>query len=161
MSTITALLGLHKGTPLAALLGQRQKIMDLTEASGEAVLAPRAPGGLPHGLRALVALRAAMAVGDDDLVGLYRARLQACADAAAYAGLAAPDAVPDDARLAALLRHADLLARDPRHATRADIERLKAAGVAEDDIVRLAELCAFLAYQARLVAGLRLLKGRA
>jgi uncharacterized protein YciW len=160
MSTITALLGLQEGTPLAALLDQRQKIMDLTQASGEAVLTPRAPGGLPHGLRALIALRAAIAVGDDDLVEHYRARLQACADGAAYAGLAAPDAAPDDARLAALLRHADLLARDPRHATQQDIERLKTAGIEEADIVRLAELCAFLAYQARLVAGFRLLKGR-
>jgi uncharacterized protein YciW len=102
-----------------------------------------------------------MAVGDEDLIGHYGARLEACTDAAAYAEFVASDSTPDDVWLAAILRHADLLTRDPRRATRQDIERLKAAGVEEADIVRLAELCAFLAYQARLLLGLRLLKGQA
>jgi uncharacterized protein YciW len=61
-----------------------------------------------------------------------------------------------DARLAAILRHVDMVTRTPRQATRADIEALKAAGVEEADIVRLSELVAFVSYQARVIAGLRL-----
>ena len=58
-----------------------------------------------------------------------------------------------------MARHADLLTTAPREATRQDIERLKAAGVAEPDIVRLAELAAFVNYQLRVIAGLKVLKG--
>ena len=39
-----------------------------------------------------------------------------------------------------------------------DIAALKAAGVGEADIVRLSELAAFVNYQLRVVAGLKLLK---
>ena len=45
--------------------------------------------------------------------------------------------------------------------TRLDIADLQAAGVADADIVRLAELNAFLAYQIRVIAGLRLMQGHA
>ena len=57
-----------------------------------------------------------------------------------------------------MARHADLLTISPREASRGDIEALKAAGVAEPDIVRLAELAAFVNYQLRVVAGLKVLK---
>lgn len=46
----------------------------------------------------------------------------------------------------------------PRTATKDDIQTLYEAGVSDADIVRLAELAAFLGYQARLVAGLRLME---
>ena len=57
-----------------------------------------------------------------------------------------------------MARQADLLTLAPRTATRGDIAALTAAGLAEADIVRLAELAAFVNYQLRVVAGLRLLK---
>ncbi|WP_159716216.1 CMD domain-containing protein [Geminicoccus flavidas] len=155
MTTIENLLGAD--ARLATLLGQRRTIMELTEASGTAVLTPREPGGLPHGLRAAIALRAA-AVQDEELMAHYRAMLEACPGGVGFAAFAVPGTMPEDARLAAILRHADLLTAEPRQATRDDIEALKAAGVTEPDIVRLAELCAFLAYQARLLMGFRLLR---
>ena len=43
--------------------------------------------------------------------------------------------------------------------TAGDIAALQSAGIADADIVRLAELNAFLAYQIRVVAGLRLIGG--
>ena len=49
----------------------------------------------------------------------------------------------------------------PREIRAEDIEALKTAGVADPDIVRLCELNAFLAYEIRLVAGLRLLREKA
>lgn len=145
---------------LAALLDKRAPIIALTEASGKAVLTPEKPGGLSHGLRAAIAVRSAEAVGDEDLASHYRETLGWCEDWAEYAPLADLGVMPSEPRLAAILRHADRLALRPREATRGDIEGLKTAGVEEADIVRLSELAAFLGYQARLLAGLRLLKGR-
>ena len=57
-----------------------------------------------------------------------------------------------------MARHADLLTLAPRKATRNDIDALKAAGLGEADIVRLSELAAFVNYQLRVIAGLKLLK---
>jgi uncharacterized protein YciW len=57
-----------------------------------------------------------------------------------------------------MARHADRLTLAPREATRQDIAALTAAGITEPDIVRLSELAAFVNYQLRVVAGLRLLK---
>jgi uncharacterized protein YciW len=57
-----------------------------------------------------------------------------------------------------MARYADRLTLAPREATRADIEALKAAGLGDADIVRLAELAGFVNYQLRVVAGLKLLK---
>jgi len=59
--------------------------------------------------------------------------------------------------MAAILRHVDLIAATPREATRADIAALQAAGVATGDIVRLSQLIAFVSFQLRLIAGLRLM----
>ena len=45
----------------------------------------------------------------------------------------------------------------PKDATASDIAALKNAGIPEDDIVRLSELIAFVNYQVRVLAGLRLM----
>ena len=51
----------------------------------------------------------------------------------------------------------DKVANDTRDITKDDISDLRAAGMADADIVRLCELLAFIAYQIRVVAGLRLM----
>jgi uncharacterized protein YciW len=66
-----------------------------------------------------------------------------------------------DGRLKALIRHTDLVAHAPKNATRRDIELLQEAGFSDGDIVRLSELIAFVSYQIRVAAGLRLLRGLA
>ena len=63
----------------------------------------------------------------------------------------------DNARLKAILRHTDLVTCSPKDAVAGDIATLKAAGIKEEDIVRLSELIAFVNYQVRVVAGLRLM----
>ena len=63
----------------------------------------------------------------------------------------------DNVRLKAVIRHTDLVTRSPKDAVAGDIAALKAAGITEDDIVRLSELIAFVNYQVRVVAGLRLM----
>ncbi|WP_341992063.1 CMD domain protein [Azorhizobium sp. AG788] len=160
---IEALAGVVPGSPLATALAARAQIMGLSQASHDAVLVPRDPGGLSHGERAALAARMAREHGDATLAAHYHGLLRTAGETPVLALLADPQTPAQgggfDPRLAALIRHADLLTRAPRDATRGDIEALKAAGVAEADIVRLAELAAFVNYQVRVIAGLRLLKG--
>ncbi|WEK60394.1 MAG: CMD domain protein [Candidatus Microbacterium colombiense] len=72
--------------------------------------------------------------------------------------------VPSDAvtaalgeRLAAALAHAHLLVLRPREASGADLGRLSAAGWSADGIVTLSQLVSFLAFQQRVITGLRVL----
>lgn len=160
---IEALAGVVPASPLAAALATRAQIMGLSQASHDAVLLPRAPGGLSHGERAALAVRMARHNADAALAAHYQELLAQAGrtpvlDAVADPAIAA-DAEGFDRRLAAIVRHADILTLAPRDATRADIDALRAAGITEADIVRLAELAAFVNYQVRVIAGLRLLKG--
>ena len=110
------------------------------------MLTPQDPGGLPQPLRFALAARVARLGGDEQLAAHY----------------AAGGSLPkEDAVMTAILRHVDLIATTPRDATRADIAALQAAGVVPGDIVRLSQLIAFVSYQLRLIAGLRLIGAKA
>ncbi|MDP8918602.1 MAG: CMD domain protein [Pseudomonadota bacterium] len=64
-------------------------------------------------------------------------------------------------RLAAALQHAHLLVFHPRDANAGALQRLLEAGWSTTDIVTLSQLVAFLSFQIRVVAGLRVLAGTA
>ncbi len=66
-----------------------------------------------------------------------------------------------DARLCALIAYTDRVSLAPRDTVADDIEGLRAAGLGDADIVRLAQLVAFLAYQIRVVQGLKLMQATA
>jgi uncharacterized protein YciW len=157
---IESLAGVSRDSPLGEALQARAEILRLSEAAHDAVLVPRDPGGLSHALRAALAARMCRHVGNDKLAKHYDGYLAHLGDPD-VAPLARPSGSSGDPLLDAMARHADLLTLAPRDATRADIAALKAAGVSEPDIVRLAELAAFVNYQLRVIAGLKLLKGTA
>ncbi|WP_337003790.1 MULTISPECIES: CMD domain protein [unclassified Microbacterium] len=60
-------------------------------------------------------------------------------------------------RLAAALAHTHLLVFRPREASGADLGRLLDAGWSTDGIVTLSQLVSFLAFQQRVITGLRVL----
>ena len=158
---IEALATVPDGSPLAEALSQRAQIMALSQASHDAVLLPRDPGGLSHGERAALAARMALWNRDASLAAHYRELLDRAGAGAVLTAIASGAEAGEagaDARLGAIIRHADMLTLRPRDATRADIEALVTAGVSEPDIVRLAELAAFVNYQVRVITGLRLLE---
>lgn len=64
-------------------------------------------------------------------------------------------------RLAAALAHAHLLVLHPRDAEAPALQALLDAGWSTTDIVTLSQLVAFLSFQIRVIAGLRVLAGRA
>ena len=152
-SFVSQAAGVAPDGAVAAALAGRADILALTEATHQAILRPREPGGISHAERAGLACRIALLHGEQALADYYWAL-------AGQSGLADPSfGGGDDTRYRALLAHVDRVSTMPREASGADIQALKQAGWSDADIVRLSEIIAFLSYQLRVVAGLRLLDG--
>lgn len=156
MTLIETLVSVRPGTALAAAMEKRAEILRLSEAAHDAVLLPRDPGGLSHGLRAALAARMARQNRNPALASHYDT-LVARAGEPATASLADPRTNGAEPRIAEIVRHADRLTVAPRDATRAHVDALRQVGLTDADIVRLAELAAFVNYQVRVIAGLKLL----
>lgn len=151
--------GIGADSPLNAVLNTRADVLTMTQATHDAALQPRDPGGIPHVVRAALATRVARLHNDASLATHYEGLMRQTRASAAISRLADPQFKGDgDAKLTAVLAYTDLATQTPRDATADDIVQLQRAGVSDADIVRLAELNAFLAYQIRLIAGLRLMK---
>lgn len=158
---IDALAGIESGSALAALRARRQDALRHTQGALEALLSPGAHNGLDEAERLAVALRVATLNRDAELAGHYRDRLEGLDGGPVMA--AEVERFPDGAhgpRQRAVLGHVDRATLAPRTATRDHLALLRAAGLGEPEIVTLSQLVAFVNYQARLLAGLRLLGGR-
>jgi len=131
-------------------VAERAAIFTMTQTAEDAVLRPRDAGAWSHALRHALAARIAAQNGLPDLQARYRAEAGDLAALADPAGSVLGD-------LAQIVAFMDAVAVSPRDVTESDVADLQQAGVADADIVRLAELNACLAYQCRLVAGLRLM----
>ena len=136
--------GLAPGDPLHAARRFRAKVVEASEASHDALL-HQPVEGLSTEDRLRVAAHVCTAAGAASLAQHYQAELAAAAGR---------DAPPSPA-LPAMLQFAGALTSDPRRGDRAAIEALRSAGLGDAAIVALAQLVAFLAYQLRVVAGLR------
>ncbi len=145
--------GVSSTSPLAGVLAGRADLMDLTENSHEASLRPNRPGGLSHSERAALGCRIAKLNDEQVLAAHYESLMDADNRELAETGFTGGD----DSRLKAMIRHTDLVTVDPKSAVAGDISALKAAGLEDADIVRLSQLIAFVSYQIRVVAGLRLM----
>ena len=145
--------GIPAGHQLAGALSGRSNIIELTEKSHDAALIPEPLGGLTHSLRAALACRMAHLNHEAGLASHYESMI-----AAEDALTADPNFVgAGDPWLSAVIRHTDLVTRSPKDAAAGDIESLETVGIPVEDIVRLSELIAFVNYQVRVVAGLRLM----
>jgi uncharacterized protein YciW len=144
--------GLASDSPVAALRQQREAFVRHTQGSHDALITPSDPGGVSLIERAAAALRVASIERDAALVAHYRKRLLEVG-----ADVVAIEAMNVSPRLEAILRHVSLLTTAPGSATRSDLETLRHAGLAERDIVVVAQIVAFVSYQIRVVAGLRAL----
>ena len=145
--------GISAGSRLAGVLSLRGDILELTENSHEACLRPNQPGGLTHSERAGLACRIAKRNNEVALTRHYERMFGVGSQALSDTGFDGGG----DTRLKAIIRHTDLVTLNPKEATADDISALRSAGLDDADIVRLSELIAFLSYQIRVVAGLRLM----
>lgn len=158
IDVIDAVLGLEKYPHVLQLREQRAKMKHLTQTSYMAAIHPTEPRNFSYDLRAALAARMAglwksteLRAHYVDLLKTKRPELQSIAD---------PAFKPDgrDIRLATILAHVDLVTLSPKEATRSNIEKLKAAGLDDADIVTLAGIIAFVNYQVLVVAGLKMLR---
>ena len=139
--------GLAPGDPLHAARRFRQKVVEATQASHDALLLQPVDGLSPAD-RLRIAAHVCALAGAASLEQHYVDRL---ADA--------PDCEePSSPALAAMMAFAAKLTTDPRLGDRAAIEALKRAGLGDAAIVALAQLVAFLSYQLRVVAGLKAMR---
>ena len=144
--------GITAGSPLTAVLTLRKEILELTENSHEASLRPNQTGSLTHSERAGLACRITKRNNDPVLTRHYETMFGVGSQQIADTGFNG-----DDDRLKAIIRHTDLVTLNPKDATEGDITALRLVGLDDADIVRLSELIAFISYQVRVVAGLRLI----
>ncbi|WP_343465048.1 hypothetical protein [Pantoea sp.] len=121
------------------------------------VLTPEADQGLSTAVRLALAQRMAQLNRDAALVQDYQTQLAAYQPSAALLALAAGETVADEP-LATLARHADWVTLNPAQATEQHIRLLEQAGFSHPQIVALSELVAFVNFQTRVTAGLRLLR---
>ncbi|MCI5077239.1 hypothetical protein [Oricola sp.] len=156
MTTLAAS-GVTEADPTGAAALHRTKVLEMTQAAEDAVLAPSGAGAWSADIRAALATRIATLNGETALAERYAARI---GDDSA-AALADPANDGSAQNMSAAVAFMDKVAARTRDVKAEDIETLKAAGIDDADIVRLAELNAFLAYQIRLVAGLKLMRGAA
>jgi uncharacterized protein YciW len=156
VSLVVQAAGVADHQKLAEVLAGRSNILELTDSSHDAALRPDPPGGISHAERAALACRMARLNDEPVLAQHFEGMIGDGSNPAR--SIADPGfQEAEGPRLRAIIRHTDLVAVNPKEATGADIAALKAAGVSEDDIVRLSELIAFVSYLIRVVVGLRLM----
>jgi len=133
-------------------------VRDRTQSSYATLLDRPELGSLSLAERLAVALRVANVNAASGLAKHYRERL-----ALAPNGKALLRAIDDDllgsltSRLGAMVRHADLLTREPSRASQSDLSLLAAHGLSNSEIVTLSQIIAFVAYQTRVAASLKLI----
>jgi uncharacterized protein YciW len=160
IDVIDAVLELEKFPHILKLREQRAKMKYLTQTSYGAAIHPVEPRHFSHDLRAALAARMAGLWKATELRAHYLNLLAKAGSATDLHSVADPAFTPDesDKCLAAILAHVDLVTLSPREATRANIEKLEAAGLDDGDIVTLAGIIAFVNYQVLVVAGLKMLR---
>ena len=147
------LAGLAPDSPLALLRRQRPDVVRHLQGSDDAIFAPHDDGGLSAAERAAAALQVAVLLRDARLQAHYRARLETLDPGRRLAAGAA------DARWRAVLAHVERVTLDPDSARRDHIDSLLAAGLSPRAVLALSQLIAYVNFQARVLAGLSMLRG--
>lgn len=176
---IDTLVSIAPGSPLDFIRAQRPQARDNAQASYLALFGQADPPDMALAERHAVAAFVAGLHRQPDIAAFYAAGAPDLGEALAAAtaqGLAhgpyghfppgklsaedrpgpdyrAPDGLGP--RLAAALAHAHLLVFHPRDASPAALQRLLDAGWSTTGIVTLSQVVSFLAFQIRVVAGLR------
>ncbi|POF31104.1 hypothetical protein [Roseibium marinum] len=153
-STLLELSGIPAGSPVAAAIDGRSNIIALSQTTEDAVLKPLETGAWSHDIRAALAARIAALNGETALADRYCALIED----ASVADLADPLRSGKAQGLETICDFMDKVAVQTRDIDAPDIKSLQEAGVSDADIVRLCEINAFMAYQVRVLAGIRLMK---
>jgi CMD domain protein len=142
------LAGLRDGSAIAELRRQRPDVVRHLQGSDDAIFAPAHHGGFTRPEREAAASRVATLLRDSALEEHYQRRLVALGETNPLTG----------ARGESILAHIDCVTMTPDSATQADLDRLLAAGLTPHAIVSLSQLIAYVNFQSRVLAGLRMLR---
>lgn len=150
--------GLAAGSSLQTTRAKRDKVAAATQGSYDAIFDPALPG-VTLAERLLVALDIALLSGVEPVAAQYRAALatQTLNEAERSVLTGGPTVLPEAPRLRAILKWSRTLTLAPVEGDRNALLTLPAAGLSTPAVITLGQLVAFVAYQARLVAGLRAL----
>ncbi|WP_051764300.1 peroxidase-related enzyme [Streptomyces sp. NRRL F-5135] len=135
---------------MADSTGRRAGLSEHTAEARRVLLTPEDPGTLPAELRIAAAARAAERTGQPRLAARYRALIP---------GAVAPEAVSGPHLTAAVLHFTDSVTVAPADVRPDALRDLTARGLDVPAVVALAQICAFVSYEARVVSGLSLLAG--
>lgn len=156
---VAQVMGLETGSYLASLRAERPEIVRQTQATFLAIFEPEGDVGLSRSEREAVAVWVATLSKTAEVAAFHRTRLIALGTESEH--LAPIGASVDELNLSirerALLRHAELLTLRPATAEKPDTDALLNAGVEPGGIVALAQLVAFLSFEIRVVATLKIL----
>ncbi|XAH25395.1 peroxidase-related enzyme [Xylophilus sp. GW821-FHT01B05] len=154
---VDTLVPLPATSAVHAVRHQRDKVVAATQGSYDSIFDP-ALGGPSLAERLLAAHEIARLAGSALLQAHYRERLLALpALTAPQQAALAGQAATGDARLQAILAFTRTLTERPVDGDQAALLKLPAAGLATPEVIALAQLIAFVAYQLRVVAGLQAL----
>ena len=153
--------GIAPGSPLAKLREQRPETLRHAQGSFQALLEPDDPGGVSQEEREAIALRVATLERFPDIAAFHRERLREldADDEVVSAVEQFPDGGDLPARLAAILRHTDMLTTSSRSGSPEAIAALREAGLSAREIVTISQLIAFMSYEIRMIALLRAMGG--
>jgi len=144
--------GISAESSVGEATSTRSNIFEMTQLAESAVLRPLDYGMFPHDVRAALACRIAARAGESRLAEYYAVSM---GDKFNLAESIMIEGEPEST----LIPFVDKAAHATRDIVAEDISKLQAVGVSDADIVRLCELIAFVAYQVRVAAGLRLMNG--
>jgi uncharacterized protein YciW len=135
----------------------RPEFVEGAELCRLSVLTPQHGLGLAADLRIALAQRIAALNADQALTDEYGRQLAALDSSPSVQALAQGSSeLPEP--LATMARHVDWVTLTPAQAQKSDITRLEEAGLSNPQIVALSELVAFVNFQTRVAAGLRLMR---
>lgn len=154
--TIDRLAGIHADSSTFATRHEREKVAAATQACEDLLLGNRLASALTQAERLVLASEQARVSGVQALQDEYRTRAeQFDLGAQLRTILNQPGASTGNARLDAMLHFVRTLALNPAESDKAALLAIPAAGLSLDDTVLLAQLIGFVAYQARLLAGVK------
>lgn len=149
--------GLSPDDALFAARRFRPEFVQGAELCRLSVLHPENDRGLAQDLRLALARRMAGLNADQALIAEYDAQLAALDPSEQLQALAHGQTDLDEP-LATIARHVDLITLTPKEAQASHIVLLAQAGLNNPQIVALSELIAFVNFQTRVAAGLRLMR---
>ena len=153
--------GIHPGSPVAALRAERPLFVQHSQGSYDVLIRPADAGGVSQTMRAAVALRVAVLNAYAPLIAQYTHRLHEIGVEPSVIAAVEAGRTPDLPRLNAVLHHVDRVTKAPDTAEKQHLDALLTTGLSPRDIVAISQIIAFVSYQVRVAAGLRLMAHRA